>query len=302
MTEREFIIIAAVLAAVALCVGISIVRRVLGSAARRGRKGELKVRRELARLGNRDYRVINDLMTETGQGRTSQIDHVVVSTRGIFVIETKSHVGRITGGEHSQYWTQRLMMSSRDFYNPLLQNAAHVKALRRLLRGVDDSLFVSVVVFSRAWRLDIEADDIMGRGLFGIKRSTRRTLDPEKERTFHWWRRGHSVVLDRTKMAVRLPALRKEIKKRDRIISRDEMNDIADRLEALNVRDRRVRRQHRQYARQTARHAGNEIRHGVCPRCGMPLMERRGERGPFLGCSAYPECRFTCSVDAAGIR
>ncbi len=28
-----------------------------------------------------------------------------------------------------------------------------------------------------------------------------------------------------------------------------------------------------------------------CPQCGRPMVERRSARGPFLGCSGFPECR-----------
>jgi hypothetical protein len=30
-----------------------------------------------------------------------------------------------------------------------------------------------------------------------------------------------------------------------------------------------------------------------CPRCGSPMRERSGKRGPFWGCSTYPDCRGT---------
>jgi hypothetical protein len=33
-----------------------------------------------------------------------------------------------------------------------------------------------------------------------------------------------------------------------------------------------------------------------CPRCGGALLRRRGYRGPFIGCSHYPECRFTKDI------
>ena len=29
-----------------------------------------------------------------------------------------------------------------------------------------------------------------------------------------------------------------------------------------------------------------------CPECGKPLLKRSGRRGPFVGCSGYPKCRF----------
>jgi hypothetical protein len=34
-------------------------------------------------------------------------------------------------------------------------------------------------------------------------------------------------------------------------------------------------------------------RNELCPMCGAPLLVRRGRYGDFLGCSNYPECRFT---------
>ncbi len=31
----------------------------------------------------------------------------------------------------------------------------------------------------------------------------------------------------------------------------------------------------------------------ACEKCGAPMAVKRGPRGPFLGCSAYPKCRST---------
>ena len=54
-----------------------------------GDSGEFTVARQLRRLPDK-YRVINDLLLPAGKGHTTQIDHVVVSPFGIFVIETKN--------------------------------------------------------------------------------------------------------------------------------------------------------------------------------------------------------------------
>jgi DNA topoisomerase-1 len=37
-----------------------------------------------------------------------------------------------------------------------------------------------------------------------------------------------------------------------------------------------------------------------CPNCGKPMVQRYSKRGPFLGCSGYPECKTTMNLDAAG--
>jgi len=47
--------------------------------------GEKTISAFLSRLDSTKYKVINDLMLST-EGKTSQIDHVVVSNYGIFVI------------------------------------------------------------------------------------------------------------------------------------------------------------------------------------------------------------------------
>ncbi len=104
-----------------------------GKAARSGKRGEKIVAKELAKLKKKDFIIINNLLLPSSNGRTSQVDHVVISTRGIFVIETKNHAGRISGGEHAQYWQQHFASQSRTFYNPLLQNRSHRRAIRRLL-------------------------------------------------------------------------------------------------------------------------------------------------------------------------
>ncbi len=40
-----------------------------------------------------------------------------------------------------------------------------------------------------------------------------------------------------------------------------------------------------------------EISDGICPRCGYPLVKKYGAHGSFYGCSAFPECKFTFTVD-----
>jgi DNA topoisomerase-1 len=38
----------------------------------------------------------------------------------------------------------------------------------------------------------------------------------------------------------------------------------------------------------------------ICPDCGRPMLERFSRRGPFLGCSGYPECKTTMIIGADG--
>ena len=51
------------------------------------------------------YHLIPDVMLPTSDG-TTQIDHVIVSHYGIFVLETKNYKGWIYGNENDPQWTQ----------------------------------------------------------------------------------------------------------------------------------------------------------------------------------------------------
>ncbi len=268
-----------------------------GKAARSGKRGEKIVARELTKLKKKDFIIINDLLLPSSNGRTSQVDHVVISTRGIFVIETKNHAGRISGGEHAQYWQQHFASQSRTFYNPLLQNRSHLRAIRRLLPKLDAELFSAMVVFTEAWRLDIKAEEIIKERRFLPDKHIARTLIPEQRRRKRWWRPGKEVVLDEHKMATRIDGMLEELKRRPRIIDRDSIKEIAEKLTAANVTDRSARKEHTEYAKRTSKDVSGDIRKGRCPRCGGELIVRKSDKGEFVGCSRYPACRFTCSID-----
>ena len=85
----------------------------------KGRIGEQRVAHILGRLPKDRYRVINNLLLRTSSGSTTQIDHIVISEYGIFVIETKFYKGLIYGGENSEYWTQNIYGHKYSLRNPI---------------------------------------------------------------------------------------------------------------------------------------------------------------------------------------
>jgi hypothetical protein len=108
-------------------------------------ESELKVRNCLKQLQRPDYYSTHDLTIPKMDG-TSQIDHVIVSRKGIFVIETKSHNGAIYGQEDDYQWTC-IQREKHYLYNPLKQNNGHIKAIKALI-GAEDLQFINIVVFS----------------------------------------------------------------------------------------------------------------------------------------------------------
>ena len=96
-------------------------------------------------LSSDTYKDFNNVTIPTGNG-TTQIDHVIVSRYGIFVVETKNYKGWIYGDEKAAKWTQVLYGKKFLFQNPLRQNYRHTKALSEFL-GIDHAKFHSMVMF-----------------------------------------------------------------------------------------------------------------------------------------------------------
>lgn len=99
------------------------------------------------RLDASIYHSLNNVTIVAADGSTTQIDHVIASRHGIFVIEAKNMKGWIFGSEKDGQWTQSLPGGRKfRFQNPLRQNYRHTKVLSEFL-GIDHGLFHSIVMF-----------------------------------------------------------------------------------------------------------------------------------------------------------
>lgn len=118
------------------------------------------------------YHRIHNLILPANGG-TTQIDHVLVSVFGIFVIETKNMSGWIFGNERSPKWTQSLYGRKFPFQNPLHQNYRHTKALEEFL-NLPKECFLPVVFFVGDCELKTELpENVLTRGLSGYIKSHR---------------------------------------------------------------------------------------------------------------------------------
>ena len=114
---------------------------------RKGQQGERRVADRLRRGLPSEYKLLNDVYLPLPDGTTTQIDHIVVSQYGIFVVETKSYSGWIFGSEWDSEWTQSFPSKKITFQNPKRQNNEHICALVYNL-GIDKSCFIGVVALT----------------------------------------------------------------------------------------------------------------------------------------------------------
>lgn len=113
----------------------------------RGEKSERNLILKLRRAGFLSEHLFHDLYIPLGNNYFSQIDLLLISDVGLIVFEVKDYSGWLFGAGTQRQWTQVLNYGREKyhFYNPIMQNAQHIKHLKSYL-GQNIPCF-SVIVF-----------------------------------------------------------------------------------------------------------------------------------------------------------
>ena len=112
----------------------------------RGWIGEKKTTFKLwLSLDAKTYRRFHNVIIPAKNG-TTQIDHILVSPYGLFIVETKNKKGWIFGSENQPKWTQTLYGKKYSFQNPLRQTFRQKKILSEFL-DLDESIVHTIVYF-----------------------------------------------------------------------------------------------------------------------------------------------------------
>lgn len=225
------------------------------ASTKKGNKGEADIAWRLSSIHSAEFRVFNDILLGTAKG-SSQIDHVVISKYGVFVIETKNYSGWIHGHEYSEYWTQSIYDKKTKFRNPIKQNWAHIYALKEVLSEFRQVSYLPIIVFT---------------GSAVLKNIT-----------------SNVPVIYAHQLIDTILA-----EKRTPNLSIERISQIADRLGEAHLKGERAEYQHVQQIRMQT-YIRREKEHSlICPKCGGDLIVRDGRYGRFYGCSNYPNCRYT---------
>lgn len=115
----------------------------------KGKVGEFMVSEHVANYLSAEYILLNNCTLPDQKDGTTQIDHILISPYGIFIVETKNYTGWIFGNARQKQWTQKIYKKSYKFQNPLHQNYKHIKVLEMVLSDVVDPQYLhSIVVFT----------------------------------------------------------------------------------------------------------------------------------------------------------
>lgn len=226
-----------------------------------GDYGEKRVSSFLEDLDCEDYRVYNDLLIRNGK-YTTQVDHIVISRYGVFVLETKNVHGKVYGSGNAEFWKQYLPDTGYKRYgftqehqlrNPIWQNDGHIKTLRRLVFNYNVPIY-GIIVFPSDTDINVTAEQPVLN--------------------------MHNVV----------PYIEQY---RDVVLSTDQMALYRRRLLEVISTSESDRKEHLENVLQNKERRDKAIASGKCPRCGGCLVHRKGKYGGFYGCSNYPKCNYT---------
>ena len=240
---------------------IAILAGILKSPWFKGVVGEFIVNLSAKLLLNKDkYHLIKNVTLPSEDGST-QIDHIIVSEFGVFVIETKNMKGWIFGSPNQKAWTQKLYNHSSKFQNPLHQNYKHIKTLESLL-GLNEHQVHSVIIF--------------------VGDSTFKTEMPENVT----YGGGYARYIKSKKMPV---------------LSASQVVEITNKIEQGRLAPSfKTNREHVKHVRNIVAEKENN-RIPSCLKCGTSMMLREAKKGKnagkkFWGCSKFPQCRGIMNV------
>lgn len=223
----------------------------------KGKLGEASINFWIKKLLNQGYQLIPNVTLPTPDEGTTQIDHIIVSRYGIFVVETKTYKGWIFGGERDAEWTQVIYKHKSRFQNPLRQNYKHVKTLSELT-GIPIDYFKSVVVFVRE-----------------CKFKTTMPTNVVHVNDFIKHIKSYQQAIIKDEQIAEITATIQEW-----------AGTVSDEKKSAHVKNLRKNKE--------SVPADSE-KNPVCPRCGKEMILRKNQKegSQFWGCPGYPKCRGT---------
>jgi restriction system protein len=206
------------------------------------------------------YTLFKNVTLPTEDG-TTQIDHVIVSRYGVFVIETKNMKGWIFGSPQQKTWTQKIYRHTSKFQNPLHQNYKHTQTLQTALELDGDKVF-SLVVFvgDSTFKTAMPENVVYAGGYIRFIKSKMQSILSDSDVL---------AICTKIKSGRLKPSIRTHI---------DHVKHVKAIVEEKQWQE-----------------------DNSCPKCGKPMILRTARSGhnqgkQFFGCSDYPKCRMVKQI------
>lgn len=280
-----------------------------------GRYGEYLIYRRLKYFEKNSAKFLFNVYIPKENGETTEIDVLLICKKGIFVFESKNYSGWIFGSDSQKIWYQTLPMGKgkshkEHFFNPIIQNDAHIQHLRSFL-GVEIPIR-SVIVFSERCTLknvQVQRPDVLliKRDDISLTVSTvcdqfQDDLLTESEVENLYQRLYPYTQVDEAAKKQHIINIHNNIMKGSSkktacsIDLEEDENDVHSDNEAKSVSHEMMT----DVSSAEAIEAVPSQEHAPvfrCPKCNSELVLRTASKGVnvgkrFYGCSNFPKCRY----------
>lgn len=290
----------------------------------KGKRGEMMSGGFLSMGLNKNdgYVIFNDVTLHTSNNDTTQIDHVIISPFGVFVIEVKNYSGWIYGSENQYKWTQVLNKQSKNqFQNPLIQNKKHCQVVQKILELENRQIHSMVVFMGKATFKTEMPDNVMYLGdmndyirgfqkLVFNEKAYNKAIARLNNRKLSQGKVANSVHMGNIE---RKREQREEKKKQHQKNKAHQTKPInknstmsSSNRHSIDTNDRIVAETAVEMTTKIATEAIQAIQsiqemHKPCPKCGSQLVKRKAKRGKnigqeFYGCATFPKCRYVQNI------
>ena len=122
----------------------------------------------------------NDFCFEDQQGYSTEIDHILITRGGIFIIETKTNKGLIRGTKEDEWWLciKKDYQQDKQLKNPIIQNQGHINHLRKMFKNTPPKM-TSIVIFPVADITYVSSDIV-----YDLDDATNKIIELTKSNTY----------------------------------------------------------------------------------------------------------------------
>lgn len=254
----------------------------------KGMQGEYFTYKDLRHMENYGAKFLFNVYVPKRNGETTEIDVLMICSKGIFVFESKNYSGWIFGSVDQKYWYQTLPAGGgrsrkERLYNPVIQNRYHIKCLKEFL-GEQIPIY-SIVVFSD--HCTLKNGQITGNDVCVINRNNVSAV------VASICNQNQSVVLNSNTIS-RIYSKLYPLSQVDAITEAQHVTNIRN-----NGKGSAVQKNNLVYTSNVIKKTKEDA--FVCPQCKGQLVLRTAKRGAyagnqFYGCSNYPNCRYIQNI------
>lgn len=288
-----------------------------------GRYGEYLTYKYLKKFEEQGARFLFNLYVPKKEEETTEIDVLMISSKGLFVFESKNYSGWIFGSDNQKYWYQTLPSGRRrshkeKFYNPVFQNNTHIKYLKSLIG--DEFPIYSIITFSdRCTLMNVSIKyskvNVINRYQVNNIVSTIYDNNPEDALTTEQVNEIYDTLYPYTQVdditkQNHIDNINGKIKGNNidvipvsiegDVSQEEEVNHIVEPVE-INSTLEEQDEQNNDLDNNTLNNENvdnpSENEKLICPECGAELLLRTARYGEhagenFYGCSNYPKCKY----------